>query len=253
MLVHHQYPMNIPWTAEIGLPWESWRRLQRSSASKAPFAGQRCHEPPLGSIHWEVWCGCYEHGHFLELASKPWLSHLYLLYISIYMVLKLWTWEVRNIWNFESFFSTWESANHASEWFWSWQGISSFRFPVPCTKDAIGTSSRTAVRCLATKARPNPPIVGITRGPWSQNHQSNRLLGILKTHLKTYERLITYKIYKISPVPCLVYITYPRVNSETAQHGKAMSQGPGGPLMMICRANPEPVLPEILGAREWLK
>ena len=79
------------------------------------------------------------------------------------------------------------------------------------------------------------------------------LLGILKTHLKTYERLITYKIYKISPVPCLVYITYPRVNSETAQHGKAMSQGPGGPLMMICRANPEPVLPEILGAREWLK
>ena len=85
MLVHHQYPMNIPWTAEIGLPWESWRRLQRSSASKAPFAGQRCHEPPLGSIHWEVWCGCYEHGHFLELASKPWLSHLYLLYISIYI------------------------------------------------------------------------------------------------------------------------------------------------------------------------
>ena len=97
------------------------------------------------------------------------------------------------------------------------------------------------------------PFVGITRGPWSKNHQSNRLLGILKTHLKTYERLITYKIYKISPVPCLVYITYPRVNSETAQHGKAMSQGPGGPLMMICRANPEPVLPEILGAREWLK
>ena len=232
--------MNIPWTAEIGIPWESWRRLRlprRRLLDKD--ATNRSLAPSFGI---EVWCGCYEHWHFLELASKPWLSHLYLLYkIYIYIYgLKLWTWEVRNIWNFESFFLTWESANHVSEWFWSWQDISSFRFPVPCTKDAIGTSSRTAVRCLATKARPNPPIVGITLGPWSQNHQSNRLLGILKTHLKTHERLITYKIYKISPVPCLVYITYPRVNSETAQHGKAMSQGPGGPLMMICRANPEP-------------
>lgn len=70
--------MNIPWTAEIGIPWESWRRLRlprRRLLDKD--ATNRSLAPSFGI---EVWCGCYEHWHFLELASKPWLSHLYLLY-----------------------------------------------------------------------------------------------------------------------------------------------------------------------------